>query len=306
MEYNLKNIRQGFKDLGVFYTQPELALYLKGLIDIPYNDVYDPTCGDGGLLSVFEDNIPKFGQEITDHQLERAKQRLANFTGYCGDTLKDPAFMDKRFSCIVANPPFSISWEPPSVGIFADPRFADVPALPPKSKADFAFILHCLHLLADDGIAVILGFPGILYRGGSEQKVRAWLVENNFIEKIIQIPPKTFIDTTISTCLLVLKKNRKETSILFQDNEIELSRLVEKDEVIANNYTLSINTYVALEEKKEVIDNIALFKSHTEATIANLQRGLEFDKLVCELENMDFQKHKQILKERINNIFDKI
>ena len=106
-QYNIKNIREEFKSKGIFYTQPELAEYMKSLVDIEIKDVYDPTCGDGSLLSCFPDDMPKFGQEINGHQLDAAKKRLKNFTGICGDTLKEPAFMDKRFSCIVANPPLS-------------------------------------------------------------------------------------------------------------------------------------------------------------------------------------------------------
>ena len=161
-QYNIKNIREEFKSKGIFYTQPELAEYMKSLVDIEIKDVYDPTCGDGSLLSCFPDDMPKFGQEINDHQLAVAEQRLKNFTGVCADTLKAPAFMDKRFSCIVANPPFSITWELPQTGLFGDVRFNEAPALPPKSKADYAFLMHIIHLLADDGIAIVLKSTGIV------------------------------------------------------------------------------------------------------------------------------------------------
>ena len=181
--YNIKSIKEEFKAKGIFYTTNELALLIKSFVNIDIDEVYDPTCGDGSLLSVFDDNIKKYGQEINDHQLEVAENRLTNFTGYCGDTLKDPAFIDKKFKCIVANPPFSIAWEQPIFnGIFTDDRFRLVPALPPKSKADYAFILHILHFLETDGIAVVLNFPGILYRGNSEGQIRKWIVEQNYIE----------------------------------------------------------------------------------------------------------------------------
>lgn len=217
--YNIKSIKEEFKAKGIFYTTNELALLIKSFIDIETNEVYDPTCGDGSLLSVFEDNVKKYGQEINDHQIEVAKNRLINFVGYCGDTLKDPAFNDKKFKCIVANPPFSISWEHPVLnGIFTDDRFRLIPALPPKSKADYAFILHILHYLANDGIAVVLNFPGILYRGNSEGKIRKWIVEQNYIDKVIRIPGKTFIDTTIETALIVLEriKLRQILNLLIQ------------------------------------------------------------------------------------------
>ena len=109
--YNLKSIKKEFKAKGIFYTTNEVALLMKSFIDIEVNEVYDPTCGDGSLLSVFDDDVKKYGQEINNHQLEEAKNRLNNFCGYCGDTLKDPAFNYKKFECIVANPPFSIAWE---------------------------------------------------------------------------------------------------------------------------------------------------------------------------------------------------
>jgi type I restriction-modification system DNA methylase subunit len=135
MSYNIKSIKEEFKAKGIFYTQPELAEYMKSLVNVPITDVYDPTCGDGSLLACFPDDLPKFGQELNDHQLKVASERLKNFTGFCGDTLENPAFLDKKFSCIVANPPFSIKWNPP-VGLFKDARFDSVPTLPPQSKAE--------------------------------------------------------------------------------------------------------------------------------------------------------------------------
>jgi len=179
MSYDLKSIKQEFKNKGIFYTTNELALYIKSFVNFEVNEVYDPTCGDGSLLSVFDDNALKFGQEINQNQLEIANSRLKNFIGVCGDTLKSPAFFDKKFKCIVANPPFSIKWEPPILDdMFNDERFLNIPAMPPQSKADYAFILHILHYLDNDGIAVTLNYPGILYRGNSEYILRKWLVEN--------------------------------------------------------------------------------------------------------------------------------
>ena len=95
--YNIKSIKEEFKAKGIFYTTNELALLIKSFVDIDINEVYDPTCGDGSLLSVFDDNVKKYGQEINDHQLKVAENRLTNFIGYCGDTLKEPAFIDKKF-----------------------------------------------------------------------------------------------------------------------------------------------------------------------------------------------------------------
>src|SRR5574344_2114899 len=218
--YNIKSIKEEFKAKGIFYTTNELALLIKSFVDIETDEVYDPTCGNGSLLSVFDDDVKKYGQEINNHQLEEAKNKLKNFYGYCGDTLKDPAFNDKKFKCIVANPPFSIAWEPPILnGVFTDDRFRLAPALPQKSKADYAFILHILHYLANDGIAVVLNFPGILYRGNSEGKIRKWIVEQNYIDKVVLIPGKTVVDTTIETALIVFRKNNTTTDIEFIDTE---------------------------------------------------------------------------------------
>jgi len=302
MAYNIKNIKQEFKAKGIFYTQSELAEYMKSLIDIDIVDVYDPTCGDGMLLSVFPDELPKYGQEINDHQIAVANERLTNFTGICADTLKEPAFIDKRFSCIMGNPPFSINWEPP-VGLFKDERFAQAPALPPKSKADYAFLLHIVHLLADDGIAIVLNFPGVLYRGNSEGILRKWFVDKNWIEKVIQIPGKTFIDTTIATSLLILKKNKSTTNIEFIDNEAKLSRVVPFDEIVNNDYNLSVNSYVQKEVEKVVVDPNDLQRKARLGMCKRLRKDIEMDKMICELEGWDFNPYLDELKNVVNSYY---
>lgn len=300
MSYNLKSIKEEFKSKGIYYTQTELALYIKSLIDIEINDVYDPTCGDGGLLSVFDDNLPKYGQEINEHQLEIAKKRLYNFNGVCADTLTNPAFMDKQFSCIVANPPFSIQWNPPT-GLFKDDRFIDCPALPPKSKADYAFILHIIHLLADDGIAIVLNFPGILYRGNSECIIRRWLVQRNLIEKVIRIQGKKFVDTSIETCILIFKKNKRTTDIEFIDKEKNISRIVNFEEVAKNEYNLSVSCYVQEIIKKEILDPIFLQKTSRKQMIEKIKKDIEIDKMVCDLEGWNFNDYIYDLEKLINN-----
>lgn len=288
MSYNLKSIKEEFKAKGIFYTTKELALLIKSFIDIEVNEVYDPTCGDGALLSVFNDDVKKYGQELNDQQLEVAKNRLVNFEGYCGDTLKKPAFWDKKFKCIVANPPFSIAWEPPILnGIFTDDRFRLAPALPPKSKADYAFILHILHYLASDGIAVVLNFPGILYRGNSEGQIRRWIVENNWIEKIIRIPGKQFVDTTIETALIVFKKNKTTTDIEFIDIEKDKKYIATLEEIKKNNYTLSVSNFVYEDVVVVKYDPIELQNNTRKAMIKNLKRGILFDKSVCDLEGFE-------------------
>lgn len=300
--YNLKSIRQEFKKNGVFYTQPELAEYMKSLVDIDISDVYDPTCGDGSLLSCFGDGVLKFGQEINQHQLDVANHRLKNFTGYCGDTLKNPAFLDKKFSCIVANPPFSIQWDPP-VGIFKDDRFSECPAMPPKSKADFAFLIHIIYMLSEKGIAIVLNFPGILYRGGSEGLIRKWFVDSNWIEKVIQIPGKTFVDTSISTAVLILKKNKISKNIEFIDRENGLSRVVPIDDIVNNGYNLSVNYYVQIEEEKINIDPADLQKKARAGMQIRLRADIEMDKMVCEMEGYDFNEYLDSLKSLINSYY---
>lgn len=254
MEKNLKNIKAQFKERGVFYTPVELAKSLLKHVDVDYKSAYDPTIGQGNLLSVLPDEVEKFGQEFFESELEKAKKKLKNFKGFAGDTLKEPHFMDRKFDFIFSNPPYSIKWEQ----MPDDERFSVAPALPPKSKADYAFLLHCLHLLDDNGIAILIMFPGVLYRGNAEGKIRQWLVEQNYISKIIQIEPGYFVDTNIATVAIILKKNKKDNSIEFIDESIGKARKVEFDEIKENDFNLSINTYVQEDIVKEVIDPIAL------------------------------------------------
>ena len=291
-KFNLKSIKEEFKVKGIFYTTNELALLIKSFVDIEVNEVYDPTCGDGSLLSVFDDHVKKYGQEINDHQLKIAEERLINFNGYCGDTLKNPYFIDKKFKCIVGNPPFSIAWEQPILnGFFTDERFKDIPALPPKSKADYAFILHILHYLSEDGIAVVLNFPGILYRGNSEGQIRKWIVEKNYIEKVIRIPGKQFVDTTIETCLIIFKKNKKTTDIQFIDSEKNKSYTASFDEVKKNDFTLSVSAFV-IDEKEEIKHNpIELQENSRKGMIKKIKADIEIDKMICELEGYNFKEY---------------
>lgn len=303
-DYNLKSIKKEFKAKGIFYTTNETALLMKSFIDIEVNEVYDPTCGDGSLLSVFDDDVKKYGQEINNHQLEEAKNRLNNFCGYCGDTLKDPAFNDKKFKCIVANPPFSIAWEPPIPnGFFTDDRFKNVPALPPKSKADYAFILHIIHYLASDGIAVVLNFPGILYRGNKEGEIRRWLIENNFIDKIIRIPSKTFIDTTIETALIIFKKNKTTTDVTFIDYEKDKSYVASFEEIKRNDFVLSINSFIKEEVIKVKYDPKELQINSRESMIKKIKADIEFDKMVCELEGYDFNEYLYSLQNVVSSFY---
>ena len=298
--YNIKSIKKEFKAKGIFYTTNELAVLMKSFVDIDTTEVYDPTCGDGSLLSVFDDNIKKYGQEINDHQIEVAINRLINFTGYCGDTLKEPAFNNKKFKCIVANPPFSIAWEPPILnGLFTDDRFRLVPALPPKSKADYAFILHILHYLANDGVAVVLNFPGILYRGNSEGEIRKWIVEKNYIDKVIRIPGKTFVDTTIETALIVFRKNKTTTDIEFIDSEKNKSYTATFEEVNGNDFVLSVSAFV-IEEKEQIQhDPIQLQINARNGMLKRIKADIEMDKMICEMEGYNFNEYLISIKNLI-------
>ena len=165
---SIKSIRQEFRKGGVFYTPPELAEKLKEYVDISVKTVYDPTCGAGNLLRVFDDDVEKYGQEIDAEQLHGID--IPNFHGAAGNTLMCDAFPDMKFDCIVANPPFSVKWEPDKLD--DDPRFSAAPVMAPPSKAEWAFMQHILYHLSDEGVAVVLEFPGILYRGQREGKIR--------------------------------------------------------------------------------------------------------------------------------------
>lgn len=280
---SIKNIRQEFKNNGIFYTPLALAERLKSYVDIEPESVYDPTCGVGNLLSVFPENVKKYGQELDEEQL--ALIDLPNFEGYAGDTLTDDKFKCMQFDCIVANPPFSVKWEPDALA--DDIRFRDCPTLPPPSKADWAFMLHILHHLKDNGVAVILEFPGILYRGQREGKVRRWFVENNYIDRVVNIPGNTFEDTSIATCIVILKKNRTTTEITFEDGErIEV---VPYSTVEENDFNLSVNTYLPDIIEKEEIDPSVLENEARRLFLEGLRKNLDIDKIVCEMEGISIQ-----------------
>ena len=237
--HTIKGIREQFKAVGKFHTPPELALLLRSYIPGEPATVYDPTCGAGALLSVFPEDTPKYGQDIDRAALDDA-ELIPGFHSAYGDVLTEPAWIDARFPAIVANPPFSIKWEPQ-----ADERFFGAPSIPTAGRADFAFLLHILHMLAPEGTAAVLSFPGVLYRGQREGKIRAWMVESNVIDRVVRIPGDTFADTTIETCVLVLSKRRDpDAPIWFEDREHDLERAVELDEIRGNDYNLGVAQYV--------------------------------------------------------------
>lgn len=283
MSYSVKSIRKQFAEKGVFYTDEKLAKMLADEVGKygEVKEVYDPTCGAGNLLAVFPDGVAKYGQEINPEQAEAARQRLVNAHIFAGDTLVNPAFTERKFRHIVANYPFSIKWEP-----VADPRWDDAPTLPPPSKADYAFILHIISMLADDGVAAVLGFPGILYRGQREGKIREWLVRQNLIESVTLIEGGYFEDTNVATALIVFKKNRTDTSIKFADHENQREYTATFEEVEANDFTLSPSSYIIVEEEKKVIDPAALEMTARGDVLRQLNAQLTFSKQAIELHAM--------------------
>lgn len=280
MSYNLKTIKQEFKNKGIFYTPKELAEKVKSYIPFEPKEVYDPTCGDGGLLSVFGDDVKKYGQEINHDQLAAAESRLVNFTGYCGDTLTDDGFDGKKFDAIVANPPFSIKWTPAS-----DKRFEGAPTIPTASRADFAFLIHIDYHLADGGVAAILSFPGVLYRSGREQKLRKYFIERGLISKVINVPADTFIDTTIATAIIVFDKRQFNDSIEFIDGDDVV--IVSSKDIEENDFNLSVSSYVIKEIEREVINPIELEMNARKRTLTKLRSDIQMSVMACEFEGMD-------------------
>lgn len=287
---SIKSIRQEFKKNGIFYTPPALAEKLKSYVEIEPETVYDPTCGAGNLLRVFHENVKKYGQELDAEQLRLID--IPNFRGYAGNTLEDDGFAGMKFDCIVANPPFSVKWNPDKLA--GDIRFRDCAALPPPSKADWAFLLHILYHLSDNGTAVVLEFPGILYRGQREGKVRRWFVENNYIDRVVNIPGNTFEDTTIATCIVVLKKNRKTKDIIFENGErIET---VPYRSIEENEFNLSPSVYIPEEIEKEEINPSVLENEARRSFLNRLKKELDFEKTVCEMEGISMMPFISAIK----------
>lgn len=273
--HSIRGLREQFRAVGKFHTPPELALKLRSLVPGEPRDVYDPTCGAGALLSVFAEDTPKFGQDIDAVALSDA-QAIPNFHGHHGDVLTNPAWLDQRFHAIVANPPFSIKWVP----VQLDERFVHAPTVPTQSRADYAFILHILHMLADDGVAVVLNAPGVLYRDGREAQIREYLVNDlNVIDQVIHIPGDTFEDTTIPTVIIVMRKNRAaDDPILFRDEEHDIERAVTREEIADEDYFLAVSRYAAPEpvdpwEDYDPAEQEALLRA---SAITNLRNAIEF------------------------------
>lgn len=277
-DFSAKAYRNDLKEKGVFHTDSKLAEIIKSYGKERPKNVYDPTCGVGTLLSVFDEDIPKYGQELTEEYLKVARKTLKNFTGEVGDTLKSPAFMDMRFDLIVANYPFSIKWKPDK----EDVRFKDWVDVPPPSKADYAFIMHMMYLLADDGICVSLNFPGILYRKAREGRIRKELVERGYVKEVIQVPSGYFEDTNIETVILVLSKEKFKGSIKFVNLAEDLERDVPIDEIAENDYNLSVSSYVQKEIEVEEIDPIELRETIRNKFIQHVDDNLGIELFLTE------------------------
>jgi type I restriction enzyme M protein len=294
-EYSLKTIRNQFREQGIFYTPPELAHFIMTLIPENAKRVYDPTCGRGSLLSVFDDNVAKYGQDIDATAVADAEKRLVNFHGAVGDVLSDAAFIDERFDAIVANPPFSIKWHGR-----ADGYFAFAPTIPSPSKADFAFIIHILWMLSDDGTAVVLNSPGIGYRGGREQILRQWLVEQNVIDKVIRIPGNTFTDTNIATLCLVLRKKRNTKDVQFIDREHTLERMVTHDEIAGKEHSLSVSHYLQPVVEKPTVDERGLENLSRSAAVSRIKSELAFSQLVSAIRGYNIRDFVEDIRKALD------
>ena len=267
------------KSGGEFFTPQEVGELLARIVIMDktsVNKVYDPACGSGGLLLKFakilgKENVREgfFGQEInlTTYNLARINMFLHNinynnFSIERGDTLIHPAhWNDEPFDAIVSNPPYSIKWAGKSNPILInDERFAPAGILAPESKADLAFTMHMLSWLSPKGTAAIVEFPGVLYRGGAEQKIRQYMIDNNFVDTVIQLPPDLFFGTSIATCILVLKKNKTDNNILFVDASEECVRNTNKNKLSDNN----INNIVNILKDRKSVDNKSYLATYDE------------------------------------------
>ncbi len=321
------------KSGGEYYTPQEVSELLAHITVVgkkSVNKVYDPACGSGSLLLKFakvlgKDKVRKgfFGQEInlTTYNLARINMFLHDinyeqFDIAHGDTLIDPAHWDDEpFEAIVSNPPYSIRWpgdENPL--LINDPRFAPAGVLAPKAKADLAFTMHMLSWLAVNGTAAIVEFPGVLYRGGAEQKIRKYLIDNNYIDTVIQLPPDLFFGTTIQTCILVLKKSKKDNEVLFIDASGEFTHIGNKNKLLSadrhkildaftarkdikhfaalvpnadlaeNDYNIAVSSYVEREDIRESVDIAELNADIAEIVARQSELRTAIDAIVHDLE----------------------
>ena len=323
------------KSGGEFFTPQSVSKLIAKLAthnQTKINKIYDPAAGSGSLLlqakKQFDEHIIEdgfYGQEInhTTYNLARMNMFLHNvnydkFDIALGNTLLDPQFGDEKpFDAIVSNPPYSINWignDDPT--LINDERFAPAGVLAPKSKADFAFVLHALSYLSSRGRAAIVCFPGIFYRGGAEQKIRKYLIDNNFVETVISLAPNLFYGTSIAVNILVLSKSKTDTRTQFidvsgenfykketnnnilTDSHIEeiikmfdnkedidhVSKSVENDKIAEENYNLSVSSYVEAKDTREIID-INVLNTEIKTTVSKIDKlRAEIDNIITEIE----------------------
>ena len=321
------------KSGGEYFTPQEVSELLTKLTVVgktQVNKVYDPACGSGSLLLKFAKILGKnnvlqgfYGQEINLttynlcrinmflHDIDFDKFNIAN-----EDTLISPAHWDEEpFEAIVSNPPYSTKWAGDDNPLLInDTRFAPAGVLAPKSKADMAFIMHSLAWLSTNGTAAIVCFPGIFYRTGAEQKIRKYLIDNNFVDCIIQLPDNLFFGTPIATCIMVLKKSKNDNATLFIDATTECEKvtnnnklrekhidnilkmftdrtdidykvkLVKNADIAKNDYNLSVSTYVEKQDTRQVVDIKALNKEIAEIVARENVLRAEIDKIIAEIE----------------------
>ena len=321
------------KSGGEYYTPQEVSELLAEISTVgktQVNKVYDPACGSGSLLLKFakvlgEENVRVgfFGQEInlTAYNLCRINMFLhdINYNHFDiahGDTLVDPYHWDDEpFDAIVSNSPYSIQWEGKNNPLLInDPRFSPAGVLAPPSKADLAFTMHMLSWLSTSGTAAIVEFPGVLYRGGAEQKIRGYLIENNYIDAVIQLPPDLFFGTTIATCIIVLKKSKKDNKTLFIDASAEFVRggnknklsdenrqkiltafknredseyfakLVDNQKIGENDYNIAVSSYVVQEDTREITDITQLNAEISRIVARQSELRKAIDEIVADLE----------------------
>jgi len=327
---------QAGKSGGEFFTPQEVSevlarITVSGKTEV--NKVYDPAVGSGSLLLQFAKVLGKknvrqgfFGQEInlTTYTLARINMFLHDinyekFDIAHGDTLTDPAHWDDEpFEAIVSNPPYSIRWDGDANPLLInDERFAPAGVLAPKSKADLAFTMHILSWLAVNGTAAIVSFPGVLYRGGAEKKIRKYLIDNNYIDAIIQLPPDLFFGTTIATAIMVLKKSKKTNDVLFIDASAEFKRegnknkltegnrskileayearenadyfahLVSNEKLAEDDYNIAVSAHVEPEDTREEINITELNAEISEIVARQAELRTAIDAIVADLEGAD-------------------
>lgn len=321
------------KSGGEFFTPQEVSELLAEITVVgkkQVNKVYDPACGSGSMLLKFakvlgKENVRQgfYGQEIniTTYNLCRINMFLHDinyekFDIAHGNTLTDPKHWDDEpFDCIVSNPPYSIKWEGDANPLLInDPRFSPAGVLAPKSKADLAFTMHILSWLSTSGTAAIVEFPGVLYRSGAEQKIRKYLIDNNYVDTVIQLPPDLFFGTTIATCVVVLKKSKKDNATLFIDASAEFerggnknklseanrkkilkafverkdmehfARLVPNIDIAENDYNIAVSSYVEQENTTEEVDIEKLNAHIAEIVIRQNKLRTAIDAIVADLE----------------------